>query len=84
MSYVMHNRRVECLNFLKRFLKEKQTVSQEDLKKEIMIRFNFSGYTAERYINDLITMGIAKINRDHVVYIPLKEEKGKGEKKSEE
>lgn len=57
------------MDFLRRYLSEQKKISRTDLKREIMIRFDFSGPTASRYIDDLILMGFVKLNDDHIVYI---------------
>lgn len=74
LSYIMHTKRLNCLDFIKRFLREHKKVERQRMKLEIMQRFNFSGLTADRYINDIIMMGVAKCNSSHLVY--LQDEKG--------
>lgn len=75
MSYIMHTQRQNCLAHIKKILKEKQKMTKADLKKEIMINFDFAAYTADKYISDIVAMGIARINNDHIIYIPLPGEK---------
>jgi hypothetical protein len=59
------------MEFLKRYLFEKKKVLRDDLQREIMVRYDFSSITANRYIDDLIRMGFIKPNNDHLVYIEL-------------
>lgn len=71
MSYIMHNKRLNCIDFIKRFLKENKKVTKEKMKVEIMKRFSFSSSTADRYINDIVIMGIARLNSEHLVYVNI-------------
>ena len=81
MSYIMHTKREQCLDFIKRFLKQNPKTSINNMKVEIMRRFNFASQTADRYIRDIIEMGIAKTNDNTLLYIPLKGEEKKEEEK---
>jgi predicted DNA-binding transcriptional regulator YafY len=69
MSYVMRNFRLNCINSIKELLKRKKEIPLDELKIEIMKRFTVSEYTAKKYINEIVMMGIAKINDNHVIYI---------------
>ena len=82
MSYIMHNKRLNCIDFIKRFLRENKKVTKETMKVEIMKRFNFSASTANRYIDDIVIMGIARLNSEHLVYVNIDaEEEKRGETK---
>lgn len=69
MSFIMHEKRRNCINFIKRHLKENRKVSKAELRRQIMLRFDFSGTTADRYISDIITMRLVTVNDDHLVYV---------------
>ena len=82
MSYIMHNKRLNCIDFIKRFLRENKKVTKEKMKVEIMKRFSFSASTADRYISDIVLMGIARLNSEHLVYVNIDtEEEKRGETK---
>jgi hypothetical protein len=54
---------------MKQWLKEKKRVDVEEAVIEVMRVSMFSSVTAERYVKEIIQLGIGKINDGHLVYI---------------
>jgi hypothetical protein len=65
----MRNFRRNCIEGIKDLLKSNKKMSVYDLKVEIMKRFTVSEYTAQKYIKEIVMMGVARLNDDHVIYI---------------
>lgn len=75
MSYVMHTKRLRCIDAIKRFMTEHKHATHDEVKGEIMRKFGFSGTTANRYIEDLILMQFIRAN-DNTLHL-VEEKKGK-------
>lgn len=78
MSYVMHTKRLRCIDAVKRFMVERKHATRDEVKREIMCKFGFSGTTANRYIEELILMQFIRPN-DNTLHLVEegKEKKGK-------
>ena len=79
MSYIMHNLRVNVIAYIKKDLKEKKKIHKKEMRKAIMFRFSFSGQTADKYMMDMVEIGIAKNHGDFLEYtgVLIEEEKTK-------
>ncbi len=72
-SQQAHRLRLNTLDHMKTWLKEQKKVDMEDARVEIMKVSMFSSVTADRYIKEIIELGVAHINDGHLVYNHLKE-----------
>jgi hypothetical protein len=62
----MRKKRVEILNHIIDFVREKRDVDETELLREIMGVFWVSKTSAQRYIDDLIFVGRLKRNNTHI------------------
>lgn len=54
---------------MKEWLRDKKQVGKDEATVEIMRVSMMSSVTAERYIRELIQLGIARNNGNHLVYV---------------
>jgi predicted transcriptional regulator len=56
--------RTNCLETMKGILRQRKRVKQEALKIYIMRQYNITSQTFQRYLKDLIDIGLVKVNSD--------------------
>jgi hypothetical protein len=65
----IHRLRVDTIEHMKQFLKQKRKVTKTDFVYELMTCYQYSRATAYRYVEDMTVLGIAKNNGDTLEYI---------------
>lgn len=68
-SQQAHRLRINTVDYMRKWLKERKIVEKDAAVIEIMRVFMFSRQTAGRYVNDFIDLGIVKNSADQLVYL---------------
>jgi len=61
--------RANCMETIKGLVKRLKKVKYQDLCRYIMRQYSITRSTFQRYIKDLIDIGLISINDDHLIWV---------------